>query len=123
MIKRRLSNKTLVDQVVSELQRRKIDVFFPAVKDKAVSFVVKNSKGKLLEITVRGRIPRWIFTIGFMKPSSNYYFILYPPDKNFYVIPSSVISRWLQGKDKMFIKNEYRETLEKKYKNNFSLLA
>jgi hypothetical protein len=109
--------------VFAELLKRGLDTYLPIVDDKGVDCIIRNNNGTHLDIQIKGRGPRWIFNFGSVESRPNYFFILYPPDKNFYVVPSSEISKWLNGRKKLGINNVIKEQLYKKYKNNFDLLV
>ena len=109
--------------VFAELLKRGYDTYLPLVDDKGVDCIIRNSDGTHLDIQIKGRGPRWIFNFGRVESRPNYFFIIYPPDRNFYVIPSSEICKWLNGREKLGINNTIKEILNKEYKNNFDLLA
>jgi hypothetical protein len=109
--------------VFAELLKRGFDTYLPIVDDKGVDCIIRNNNGTHVDIQIKGRQPRWIFNFGQVKTRPNYFFILYPPDKNFYIVPSSEISKWLNGRKKLAINNELKERLEKDFKNNFNLLS
>lgn len=109
--------------VFAELLKRGLDTYLPIVDDKGVDCIIRNNNGTHLDIQIKGREPRWKFNFGYVESRPNYFFILYPPDKNFYVVPSSEISEWLNGRKGLTFNNTIKKQLYKKYKNNFDLLV
>lgn len=108
--------------VFAELLKRGFDTYLPIVDDKGVDCIIRNNDGTHFDVQIKGRKETWIFTFGHVEARSNYFFILYTPDKSFCVVPSSVISKWLNGREKLGINNAIKEQLNKDYKNNFDLL-
>lgn len=109
-------------KIFAELLKKDFDIYLPIVDDKGVDCIIRNNNGSHIDIQIKGRQPRWIFNFGIVKPRKNYFFILFPPDQEIYIIPSIKISEWLKGRRKLGFNNTLKKELESKYKNNFDLL-
>jgi hypothetical protein len=123
MINPHLISKHFRNLVYKELRKRGFDVYLPLIDKRVAYCAIRNNDGSYLDIVVKGRRPRWIFAFGHFKSRKNLFVILYPPDDNFYIVPSLEIEKWLNGSDKMYISKAIKEELDAKYKNNFDLLA
>ena len=115
--------KSCEHRIFSELLKRGFDVYLPIVDDKGVDCIVRNGNGSHIDIQIKGRKPRWIFTLGKVEPRDNYFYIFMPPDQEIYVVPSSVIAKWLRGREKIGITAGMKAELEMNYKNNFDILS
>lgn len=106
-------------RIISELLTEGFEVFLPTIDNRGVDCIIKNQNGRYIELQVKGRQPRDIFNIKPFIPKDDYYFILIPSDQKTYVVPSSKIFEWLNGKPKFHLS----KTLRLKYELNYSLLT
>ena len=90
--------KSCEHRVFAELLKRGFDVYVPLLDNKVVDCIAEKD-GKKFKIQIKGRQPRWIFNIGKINKSIDY-FILLPPDDKIYCVPTSQIIEWLHGKNK-----------------------
>lgn len=105
-------------KIILKLLEEGFDVFSPIIDNKGVDCVIKNEKGKYIEIQIKGRQPRDIFNIKNFQPKDNYFFILIPSDQATYIIPSFKIYEWLKGRKKFTLS----KTARKEFKEKYSLL-
>lgn len=108
-------------RVISELLRRRLDVYVPIV-DKGIDCIIRNKNGKHIDIQIKGRKPNRQFNTGKVVPRENYFFILikrFSRSENIYIVPSRQLSLWLRGKSKVGL------SLEKlrEYKDAYDLLT
>lgn len=99
-------------RVVSELLSHNLDVYIPIVDDKGIDCIIRKEDGRHIDLQIKGRKPTWIFNISKFKPRDNYYFALIALDKKIYVVPSSLLSKWLDGKKKITLSQEKRVELQ-----------
>lgn len=104
-------------KIFAELLREHFDVFTTIVDNKGIDCVVRINKTTYLDIQIKGRqeYKPWIFNIGEFEPNKNYFFILIPPDKKIYVIPSTVIRSWVDSRWKVNCRDDRKKTMSKKY--------
>jgi hypothetical protein len=102
-------------QIISELLREGFEVFIPTIDDRGIDCIIRNKKGKFIEIQIKGRQPRDIFNIKSFIPKDNYFFVLIPPDQKIYIVPSFKIAEWLKGRPKFNLSKHLRTEYESKY--------
>lgn len=100
-------------KVIAELLNNEYDVYLPIVDNKGIDVVIKK-KDEIIykEIQVKGRQPRWIFTIKKFIPRENYYFAFLPKDGCLYVVPSKKVREWFNRKNGISFNNRMKNELK-----------
>jgi len=102
-------------RVFYELLKLKYDVYSTIVDSHGIDCIIKKrGSKKYFFIQIKGRKPRWKFSIGKVDKDVDY-FILIPPDTKIYCVPSKIIKGWLDvygnfnfdTKDKRKIRDKY----------------
>jgi hypothetical protein len=102
-------------KIFGELLKEHLDIFTTVVDNKGIDCVVRINKETYLDIQIKGRQPRWIFTLDEFEPSINYFFILIPPNEKIYVVPSAIMFSWVDIFWKVNCTIERKKILSEKY--------
>lgn len=83
----------------------KCDVFQPIVDDNGIDYVIRTASGKYIEIQIKARTEKHIFTVTKdFKAQPNYWFIFYCGDeKDRYILSSKEVAKMLTDNNHIHI--------------------
>lgn len=94
-------------ELYEHIRKKKIkcDVFQPIVDDNGIDYVIRTASGKYIEIQIKARTEKHIFTITKdFKTRQNYWFIFYCGyEKDRYILSSKNVAKMLTDNNHIYI--------------------